>query len=71
MPDIPEAYIGQPRRHEPDPFTTDTDMSNPAQPGRERGPMDALDPERPCGAQETGKPDPKRRPRVRWYRGRR
>jgi hypothetical protein len=70
MADIPEAYMGQPRRTEPEGYTIETDLSSPSQPGKETVSTDALNPEAPAGSFETGKPIVKK-PKVRWFRGRR
>lgn len=66
--DYPRSYVGQPRRHVPDDFSTDHDPANPDMaPGRENA-EDALNPEKPSGQGGSGSPTPigKKRRSIRW-----
>lgn len=53
--DVPKAYVGQPKVHESDEWSSWSDPSNKGK-RTDRGPMDALDPKRPSGSQQSGKP---------------
>lgn len=54
MPDYPRPYKGQnPKNKTPDEFSTWHDLSNPELEGKDRDALDALDPDRPSGAQTT------------------
>jgi hypothetical protein len=71
-PDDPTAYVGQPRKHESDDYSTWFDPSNTGVPNKDRASMDAIDPERPSGgSRQLPSPRPPNKTRVKWFNAKR
>ena len=66
--DYPRAYVGQPRRHVSDEFSTFHDLNNPDVDSGRKNAEDALDPDKPSGMGGSPTPTGKKRRVIRWRR---